>query len=155
MSDDSHHPELLMLHEADGEIEGRGKYQKLLDRYRREADDPQVDHILKERGPFDTGLSHTVERYLDLGIVETDEDGKSRDIKETKKGERYTSGFERTKLYLDDSFRTTREHIQNVVSEYGDLSMNQMVQQDDVKEDKEHSLGTPLNQELQEQENDK
>lgn len=154
MTDDDHHPELLMLHEADGEIKGRGKYQKLLDRYRREADDPQVDHILKERGPFDPGLSRTVKRYLDAGIVETDEDGTSRDIKETDKGQRYISGFERTKLYLDDSFRTTRDHIRSVVSEFGDESMNQMVQKDDVQQDKKRSIGTPLNQDVQDEKNE-
>lgn len=147
MSDENHHPELLLLHESGGEIEGRGKYHKLLDRYRRESDETSVDHILKERGPFDEGLSRSIKRYLDLGLVETDEEGLSRDVSETEKGDRYMSGFERTKLYLDDSFKATRDRARNVVSEFGDMSMNQMVQEQDVQEDKQRPLGTRLSTE--------
>lgn len=147
MSDEDHHPELLLLHEAGGEIEGRGKYHKLLDRYRRESDETSVEHILKERGPFDEGLSRSIKRYLDLGLVETDEEGLSRDVSETEKGDRYMSGFERTKLYLDDSFKATRDRARNVISEFGDMSMNQMVQEQDVQEDKQQPLGTRLSTE--------
>lgn len=144
MSDKDHHPDLLLLHEAGGEIEGRGKYQKLLDRYRREAEETHVEHVVKERGPFSEGLSRSVKRYIDLGILETDEDGKSRDVKETNKGKRYMSGFERTKLYLDDSFQETRVRAKKVISEYGDLSMYKLVQEEDVQDDKERPLGAPL-----------
>jgi uncharacterized protein YwgA len=144
MSDENHHPELLLLHEAGGEIEGRGKYHKLLDRYRRESEETDVEHVVKERGPFDEGLSKTVQRYLDMGMLDTDEEGQSRDVSETEKGERYMSGFERTKLYLDDSFGATRDRVRRVVSEFGDKSMNQMVQEEDVQQDKQRPLGTPL-----------
>jgi uncharacterized protein YwgA len=147
MSDEDHHPELLLLHEAGGEIEGRGKYHKLLDRYRRESDETSVEHTLKERGPFDEGLSRSIKRYVDLGLVETDEEGLSRDVLETEKGNRYMSGFERTKLYLDDSFKATRDRARNVISEFGDMSMNQMVQEQDVQEDKQRPLGTRLSTE--------
>lgn len=144
MSDEDHHPELLLLHETGGEIEGRGKYHKLLDRYRREPGESDVDSVLKQRGPFNEGLSRSVKRYLDMGIVETDEEGQSRDIEETEKGERYVSGFERTKSYLDDSFQNTRDRVQKIASKYGDKSMNELVQEEDVQEDKQRSLGTPL-----------
>jgi len=144
MSDDDHHPRLLLLHESDGEIKGRGKYHKLLDRYRHESEDTDVEHVVKPRGPFDEGLSRSVKRYLDMGLIETDEEGLSRDVRETAKGRRYMSGFERTKLRLDDSFQDTVTTVRNVVSEYGDLSMSQMVQEDDVQDDKELPLGTPL-----------
>ncbi|WP_052367822.1 hypothetical protein [Haloferax sp. ATB1] len=149
MSDEDHQPELLLLHEAGGEIEGRGKYHKLLDRYRRESDETSVEHILKERGPFDEGLSRSIKRYLDLGLVETDEEGLSRDVSETEKGDRYMSGFERTKLYLDNSFKATRDRARNVISEFGDMSMNQMVQEQDVQEDKQRPLGTRLSTEYE------
>jgi hypothetical protein len=66
---------------------------------------------------------------------------------ETEKGDRYMSGFERTKLYLDDSFKATRDRAHNVVSEFGDMSMNQMVQEQDVQEDKQRPLGTRLSTE--------
>lgn len=151
MSDKDHHPELLLLHEMGGNIEGRGKYHKLLDRYRRESDDSDIEHVVKERGPYDEGLSRTVKRYLDMGIVETNEEGQSRDIEQTNKGDRYMSGFERTKLYLDDSFKSTKDRIQNVVSEFGDESMNQMVQKSDVQEDKQRPLGTRLSTESDEE----
>ncbi|WP_408960162.1 hypothetical protein [Natrinema sp. 74] len=144
MSDEDHHPELLLLHEIGGEIEGRGKYHKLLDRYRREPGESDVDSVLKERGPFNEGLSRSVKRYIDMGIVETDEEGQSRDIEETEKGERYVSGFERTKSYLDDSFQRTHNRVQKIASKYGDKSMNELVQEEDVQEDKKRSLGTPL-----------
>lgn len=144
MSDEDHHPELLLLHKTGGEIEGRGKYHKLLDRYRREPGESDVDSVLKPRGPFNEGLSRSVKRYIDMGIVETDEEGQSRDIEETEKGERYMSGFERTKSYLDDSFHSTRARVEKVASKYGDKSMNELVQEDDVQEDKQRSLGTPL-----------
>ena len=154
MSDEDHHPELLLLHKAGGEIEGRGKYHKLLDRYRRDSEDTDVEHVVKERGPFDEGLSKTVQRYLDLGMLETDEAGPSRDIRETQKGERYVSGFERTKLYLDDSFETTRDQVRKIVSEYGDMSMNQMVQKEDVQQDKQRPLGTRLSKDSDSEEKD-
>lgn len=149
MNDGDHHPELLLLHEIGGEIEGRGKYHKLLDRYRRESEETDVEHVLKERGPFNEGLSRTVKRYLDMGIVEADEEGQSRDVRETEKGQRYVSGFERTKSYLDDSFNSTRDRVRSVVSEHGDKSMNQLVQEEDVQEDKQRALGTPLSDEYQ------
>lgn len=154
MSDKDHHPELLLLHETGGEIEGRGKYHKLLDRYRREPGESDVDSVLKQRGPFNEGLSRSVKRYIDMGIVETDEEGQSRDIEETEKGERYVSGFERTKSYLDDSFQNTRDRVQKIASKYGDKSMNELVQEEDVQEDKQRSLGTPLpgDSDFQEQE---
>ena len=154
MSDDDHHPELLLLHEAGGEIEGRGKYHKLLDRYRREAEETDVEHVVKERGPFDEGLSKTVQRYLDMGMLESDEEGQSRDVRETEKGERYMSGFERTKLYLDDSFETTRDRVRQVVSEFGEMSMNQLVQEEDVQQDKQRPLGTRLSTESESNEED-
>jgi uncharacterized protein YwgA len=144
MSDEDHHPELLLLHETGGEIEGRGKYHKLLDRYRREPGESDVDSVLRERGPFNEGLSRSIKRYIDMGIVETDEEGQSRDIEETEKGERYVSGFERTKSYLDDSFKRTQDRVQKVATKYGDKSMNELVQEEDVQEDKQRSLGTPL-----------
>jgi hypothetical protein len=144
MSDEDHHPELLLLHETGGEIEGRGKYHKLLDRYRREPGDTDVNSVLKERGPFNEGLSRSIKRYIDMGIVETDEEGQSRDVKETEKGKRYVSGFERTKSYLDDSFQSTRNQVQRVALKYGNKSMNELVQEPDVQEDKQRSLGTPL-----------
>ncbi|WP_336022449.1 hypothetical protein [Halobellus salinisoli] len=152
MSDKDHHPELLLLHESGGEIKGRGKYQKLLDRYRREAEETDVEHIVKERGPFDEGLSTSVKRHLDLGMLETDDEGQSRDVKETQKGERYMSGFERTKLYLDDSFQDTRDRMRQIVSEFGEMSMNQLVQKPDVQQDKQRPLGTPLSTESESEE---
>jgi len=79
-----------------------------------------------------------------MGIVETDEEGQSRDVKETEKGKRYVSGFERTKSYLDDSFQSTRDQVQRVALKYGNKSMNELVQEPDVQEDKQRSLGTPL-----------
>jgi hypothetical protein len=154
MTDKDHHPELLILHELDGEIEGRGKYHKLLDRYRREAEETDVQHVLKERGPFDEGLSRTVKRYLDMGIVEVDEEGRSRDVKESRKGERYVSGFERAKSYLDDSFDRTRNTVRRVAGEYGDWSMNQLVQKEDVQEDKARTLGSPLTDSQSEKDKD-
>lgn len=146
MSDEDHHPELLLLHETGGEIEGRGKYHKLLDRYRREPGDTDVDSVLKERGPFNEGLSRSIKRYIDMGIVEPDEEGQSRDVEETEKGERYVSGFERTKSYLDDSFQSTQRRVQRVAREYGDKSMYELVQEPDVQDDKQRSLGTPLSE---------
>lgn len=151
MSDEDHHPELLLLHETGGEIEGRGKYHKLLDRYRREPGDTDVNSVLKERGPFNEGLSRSIKRYIDMGIVETNEEGQSRDVKETEKGKRYVSGFERTKLYLDDSFQSTCDQVQRVALKYGDKSMNELVQEPDVQEDKQRSLGTPLQGESESQ----
>lgn len=147
MSDEDHHPELLLLHETGGEIEGRGKYHKLLDRYRREPGDTDVDSVLKERGPFNEGLSRSIKRYIDMGIVETDEEGQSRDVEETEKGERYVSGFERTKSYLDDSFQSTQGRVKRVAQRYGNKSMYELVQEPDVQEDKQRSLGTPLSEE--------
>lgn len=144
MSDDNRQIRLLLLHEAGGEIEGRGKYHKLLDRYRREAADAEVEHVLKERGPYDPGLSRSVQRYLDLELVETDEEGTSRDVRETEKGERYMSGYERVRSRLDESFRNTVEQARQVAGEYGDKSMSQLVQEEDVQADKELPYGTQL-----------
>lgn len=144
MSDDDRQIRLLLLHEAGGEIEGRGKYHKLLDRYRREAEDAEVEHVVKERGPYDPGLSRSVQRYLDLELVDTDEEGTSRDVRETQKGERYMSGYERVRCRLDDSFRNTVEQARRVVGEYGDKSMSQLVQEEDVQADKELPYGTRL-----------
>jgi hypothetical protein len=145
MSDKEHQPRLLLLHEAGGEIRGRGKYHKLLDKYRREAeDDTEIEYVVEERGPFDPGLSRSVKRYIDTGIVEPDEDDESRDVQETEKGERYTSGFERAKSRLDDSFERTLQRVRGVVTEHGDRSMSDMVQDEEVQSDKELPYGTRL-----------
>lgn len=148
MSDKEHQTRLLLLHEAGGEIQGRGKYHKLLDKYRREVEDEtEIEHVVEERGPFDPGLSRSVKRYIDMGIVEPDEDDESRDVRETQKGERYTSGFERTKRRLDDSFERTLQRVRSVVAEHGDRSMSEMVQDKEVQSDKELPYGTRLTSE--------
>ncbi|WP_135535463.1 hypothetical protein [Halostella pelagica] len=144
MSDEDRQIRLLLLHEAGGEIEGRGKYHKLLDRYRRGAEDTGVEHVVKERGPYDPGLSRSVQRYLDLELVETDEEGESRDVRETQKGERYMSGYERVRSRLDESFRNTVKQARQVVGEYGEKSMSQLVKEEDVQADKELPYGTRL-----------
>lgn len=154
MSDEEHQTRLLIIHEAGGEIEGRGKYHKLLDRYRREAEESDIEHVVKERGPFDPGLSRSVERYRDAGLIETDDEGRSRDIRETEKGERYMSGFERAKSYLDDSFQETLDRARNVISEHGDSSMNEMVQEEDVQEDKKLPYGSRLRAESEDPDQD-
>lgn len=154
MSDEEHQPRLLILHEAGGEIKGRGKYHKLLDRYRREADESDIEHVVKERGPYDSGLSRSVRRYRDAGLIETDEEGSSRDIQETEKGKRYMSGFERAKSLVDDSFRETLDTARSVISEYGDSSMNEMVQEEDVQEDKQLPYGSRLSAESEDSDQD-
>lgn len=144
MSDDEEQVRLLLLHEAGGEIDGRGKYHKLLDRYRREADETDIEHVVEKRGPYDRGLSRSIQRYVDSGLVDTDEEGKSRGVQETEKGERYMSGYERARSRLDESFNETIQQTRHVVSKYGDLSMNQLVEQEDVQADKELPYGTRL-----------
>ena len=154
MNDDAKQIRLLLLHEAGGDIEGRGKYHKLLDRYRRESDDTDIEHVVKERGPYDTGLSRSIKRYLDMGLVETDDEGSSRDVRETQKGERYMSGYQRVRSRLDESFRNTVHQVQEVISEHGGKSMSQLVEEEDVQADKQMPYGTRLQDDSSSKEGD-
>lgn len=138
--DKSHHPRLLLLHEAGGEIEGRKKYHKLVRIYQRESGgETEIRTIREERGPFNPGLSKTMRRYIDLGLVEADDDGTSRDVIETEKGERYLSGFERTKRKLDGRFQETLNHVSSVIEEFGHMSGTELEQE--LEDDKESPYG--------------
>ncbi|WP_049893554.1 hypothetical protein [Halogranum rubrum] len=149
MSDDEkHHPRLMMLHESGGHIEGRAKYHKLLFNYADEqTEDSSLDFVLEERGPYDPGLSKAMRRYLDLGLVEVEEDEEPHKISETEKCKRYMSGYERTKMRLDDAFNTTKTRIKDTVSRHGDKSANEMVQRDNIQDAKDNPLQKNLDKE--------
>ncbi|MFD1514005.1 hypothetical protein [Halomarina rubra] len=143
--DKSHHPRLMVLHESGGHIEGRAKFHKLLYKYRGEEDGrSSIEQIREERGPFDPGLSKAMQRYVDLGIVEVDESDEPHKIGETEKGERYMSGFERTKSRLDSKFARTKEFVADVVDKHGGRSARDIVQDEDVQEDKDNPYGKEL-----------
>lgn len=138
--DKPHYPRLLLLHESDGEIRGRKKYHKLVRLYERQADDEtEISSIREDRGPFDPGLSKTMRRYIDVGLVEADDEGESRDVEETEKGERYMSGLERTKSHLDTHFQKTQERVSTVISEFGDKSGSEL--EEELSDDKENAYG--------------
>lgn len=143
--DDTYHPRLLLLHNADGHIEGRAKYHKLLFNYAdEEAEDSSLEFISEDFGPFDPGLSKAMRRYMDLGLVDVDEDEEPYSVSETEKGQRYMSGFERTKMRLDDTFQQTKLRILNTVRRHGDKSANEMVQRDNIQEAKENPFRKKL-----------
>lgn len=138
--DKSHYPRLLLLHESEGEIEGRKKYHKLVRMYERQAgEETDISSIREDRGPFDPGLSKTMRRYIDVGLVEADDEGSSRDVEETEKGERYMSGLERTKRRLDAQFQKTRERVSSVISEHGDKSGSEL--EEELSDDKKNAYG--------------
>lgn len=136
--DSSHHPRLLLLHEAGGEIQGRAKYHKLLYNYwDEESEDSSLSFIREDYGPYDPGLSRAIRRYFDLGLVDVDESEEPYTVSQTDKGRRYMSGFERTKMRLDKGFRQTRERIQNTVFKHGDKSASEMVERENIQEVKD------------------
>lgn len=144
-NDEDHHTRLMMLHDVGGRIEGRAKYHKLLFNYAdEEAEESSLDFVREERGPYDPGLSKAMQRYMDLGLVEVDDDEEPHEIEETAKGERYMSGYERTKMQLDTKFKRTKEWVGNTVKKHGDKSANEMVQRENVQEAKENPTGTKL-----------
>lgn len=146
MSDDeNHHTRLMMLHEAGGHIEGRAKYHKLLYNYADEAvEESEIDFVLEERGPYDPGLSKAMQRYMDLGLVDVDDDDEPHEVTQTEKGERYVSGYERTKIRLDSTFARTKRRIANTIGKHGDKSANEMVQRQNIQEAKKNPTGKEL-----------
>ena len=146
MSDDENHDtRLLMLHEAGGKIEGRAKYHKLLFNYAdEEVDKSELNFVLEERGPFDPGLSKAMQRYMNLGLIEVDDDEEPHEIIETEKGERYLSGYERAKLRLDSRYRRTKKRVTNTILKHGDKSANEMVQRENIREAKQNPTGKEL-----------
>ena len=143
--DEDHHPRLVLLNEADGEIEGRAKYHKLLYNYAdEEADETSLRFIREERGPFDPGLSQAMQRYMDLGLVEVYEEEEPHEVTQMEKGERYMSGYEQAKMRLDETFRKTKERIANTVRKHGDKSANEMVQEENIQEAKENPVQKEL-----------
>lgn len=143
--DEAHHPRLLLLDEVDGEIEGRAKYHKLLYNYvDEEAENSELSFVREERGPYDPGLSQAMQRYIDLGHVEVDEEDEPHEIRQTEKGERYMSGYERTKMRLDETFRQTKERIAETVKKHGDKSANEMVQEENIQEAKDNPFRKDL-----------
>lgn len=146
MSDDeTHHPRLLLLNEADGRIEGRAKYHKLLYNYAdEEAEDTSLRFVREERGPYDPGLSQAMQRYMDLGLVEVDDDEEPHEVEQTEKGKRYMSGYEQAKQRLDESFQQTKDQIVNTIRKHGDKSASEMVQEDNVQEAKENPMRKEL-----------
>lgn len=143
--DESHNPRLLLLDEADGHIKGRAKYHKLLYNYAdEEANESSLRFVREERGPYDPGLSQAMRRYMDLGLVELNEEEEPHEIKQTEKGNRYLSGYEQTKLRLDDTFRETKQRIANTINKHGDKSASEMVQEENIQEAKENPFRKDL-----------
>jgi len=142
--EDHHQSRLLLVHEAGGEIEGRAKYHKLIYKLRNEDIDPEIEQILKDRGPFDPGLSETIQRYIDLGLLDVDEENEPHEIRETGKGERYISGYERLKWKIDNRFRETKSAVSEVIREHGDRSASEIVRDEDIQEEKEKPRGEDL-----------
>ena len=143
--DKNHHLRLLLLSEAEGRIEGEAKYHKLLYKYAdEEADDTSLSFIREERGPFNPGLSQTIQRYNDLGLVEVDDEKEPNEMKQTKKGERYMSGYEKTKLRLDEGFQQTKKRIRNTIEKHGDKSASEMVEEQNIQNEKEEPIGRKL-----------
>lgn len=144
-NDSAHHPRLLLLDEAGGEIEGRAKYHKLLFNYvEEEAKDSSLEFVVEERGPYDPGLSKAMQRYMEVGLVDVEDDEEPHTVEQTKKGKRYMSGYERTKKRLDETYRETREQIANIVSRHGDKSANEMVERENVQDAKENPMRKEL-----------
>lgn len=143
--DETHQPRLVLLEEADGYIEGRAKYHKLLFNYAdEEADETDLTFVREERGPYDPGLSQAMKRYVDLGLVDVEEEEEPHEVVQTEKGQRYMSGYERAKMRLDESFRQTKERIRNTVQKHGDKSANEMVGEENVQDAKEKPMRKKL-----------
>ncbi len=143
--DETHHPRLLMLHESGGQIEGRAKYHKLLFNYvDEETEESSLDFVLEERGPYDPGLSQTMQRYEDLGIIEVNDSEEPHKIEETEKGQRYMSGYERAKKRLDKTFEKTKDRISNTIRKHGNKSASEMVKEENVQEAKENPMRKEL-----------
>jgi uncharacterized protein YwgA len=143
--DENHHPRLLLLDESGGDINGRAKYHKLLFNYAdEESEGTSLTFVREERGPYDPGLSQAMQRYVDLGLVEVDDEEEPHEVKQTEKGERYMSGYEKAKMRLDDKFRETKRRIQNTVQKHGDKSASEMVSEENVQEAKENPRGKKL-----------
>lgn len=143
--DNTHHPRLLMLNEADGRIEGRAKYHKLLFNYAdEETEETSLRFVREERGPYDPGLSQAMQRYMDIGLVDVDDDEEPHEIEQTEKGRRYMSGYEQAKQQLDTTFQQTKQRITNTVRKHGDKSANEMVGEQNVQDAKENPMGKEL-----------
>jgi uncharacterized protein YwgA len=143
--DETHHPRLILLDEAEGRIEGRAKYHKLLFNYAdEEADETALTFVREERGPYDPGLSQAIQRYMDLGLVDVEDDEEPHEVEQTQKGRRYMSGYERTKMRLDGSFRQTKERIRNTIKRHGDKSASEMVDEENVQDAKENPMRKEL-----------
>lgn len=143
--DETHHPRLILLDEAEGRIEGRAKYHKLLFNYAdEEADETALTFVREERGPYDPGLSQAIQRHMDLGLVDVEDDEEPHEVEQTEKGRRYMSGYERTKMRLDDSFRQTKERIRNTIKRHGDKSASEMVDEENVQDAKENPMRKEL-----------
>lgn len=143
--DKDEHTRLLILHEAGGEIEGRAKYHKLLfNYYDEEVGESELGFVTEERGPFDPGLSKAVKHYIDLNLLEVDEDEEPHDFSQTEKCERYMSGYEQAKRMLDVRFQETKEKVRNTIEKHGDKSASEMVARDNVQEAKDNPLRKKL-----------
>jgi len=143
--DETHHPRLLLLDKAEGRIEGRAKYHKLLFNYAdEEAKETSLTFVREERGPYEPGLSQAMQRYMDLGLVEVNDEEEPHEVEQTEKGQRYMSGYERTKMRLDETFRKTKQRIQNTVRKHGDKSASEMVREENIQDTKENPRGREL-----------
>ncbi|PSP93483.1 hypothetical protein BRC91_09530 [Halobacteriales archaeon QS_4_62_28] len=135
----------MLLHEADGKIEGAAKFNKLLYKHESEEDiETEITQIRDQRGPREPGLSQTMQRYIDLGLIKVDKSEEPHTVEETKKGNRYMSGWERTKMRFDRSFREKKRAVSNTIRKHGDRSANEIVQDDDIQEEKEKPVGKNL-----------
>ena len=48
------------------------------------AEESSLDFVREERGPYDPGLSKAMQRYMDLGLVDVD-DEESHEVEQTAK----------------------------------------------------------------------
>jgi len=136
------HPHLLMLDEFDGEVDGELKYNKVLYKYRYNAEGIDEDDWAFTReqwGPTDPGFTSIMSSIEDLGLAEGDDSEPIHIFNLSSKGKSVAGGIKRGVSKLDPDFSGKLGTIQAIAARDKDRSGSEIEEDEEVQEAKKET----------------
>jgi len=141
-SEQKNHPHLVMLDEFDGEMDGELKYNKVLYKYRynaEEVDDDDWAFTREQWGPTDPGFTSIMSSMADLGLSEEEDSEPMHIFRLTSKGRDVASGIKRGVTKLDPRYSSKLSTIRAIAEIDKDRSGSEIEEDEEIQEAKEET----------------